>query len=228
MVKINKKHEYVVGNIYGILKLLEIYREPKENHRLYAKVQCIKCKKMTTMRATQLFNKKYISCVCQLNNFGLTNHKLYSVYYNMRDRCLNERCHAYKDYGGRGITICEEWLGLDGYRIFYDWATSNGYKEGLSIDRIDNDGNYTPTNCQWITLSENLAKANKINFRRKSNNGKYYGYDPSNNYFEFDNAAEFARQYNLNAANIRDVANGRKKTHKGWIFGFVINNSVNV
>ena len=60
--------------------------------------------------------------------------KIYSIYYNMKDRCLNPNCHAYHNYGGRGIKICDEWLGDNGFINFYNWAMSHGYIEGLSID----------------------------------------------------------------------------------------------
>jgi hypothetical protein len=147
--------------------------------------------------------------------------KLYSIYHNMKYRCFTATCHAFKDYGGRGITVCDDWIGEEGYTNFYNWSIANNYQEGLSIDRINNDGNYEPSNCRWITKSKNTALANYRNVRRKANKGKYYGISPSGEYFEFDNANEFAKLYNLNAPNIRDVANGRKKTHYKWIFGFV-------
>ena len=67
-------------------------------------------------------------------------------------RCYNPRTDSYKYYGGRGITICNEWL-LD-FMNFYNWAIDNNYKEGLSIDRIDSDGNYEPSNCRWVTAKE--------------------------------------------------------------------------
>lgn len=69
----------------------------------------------------------------------------------MRSRCNNPNNRAYKRYGGRGIKVCKEW---NNYWVFYDWANENGYEENLTIDRIDNDGNYCPQNCRWITLSE--------------------------------------------------------------------------
>jgi hypothetical protein len=70
----------------------------------------------------------------------------------MRQRCYNSKQKRYKDYGGRGITICDEWR-MD-YQAFYDWAMANGYKDDLSIDRIDVNGNYEPSNCRWATAKE--------------------------------------------------------------------------
>lgn len=80
------------------------------------------------------------------------NRKLYGVRRKMIQRCTDPKCDRYKDYGGRGIQICDEWL-YD-FDAFADWAKANGYEEGLTIDRIDNDEDYKPTNCRWITKRE--------------------------------------------------------------------------
>ena len=139
----------------------------------------------------------------------------------MIKRCNNKNLKIYKYYGGRGIKVCDEWSGDNGYESFRNWAINNGYNDTLSIDRINNDGNYEPNNCQWISMSENLGKANKINIRNKSKYGMYYGIDPNGNYYEFDNASAFAREHNLNQGNISNVALKKQKLHKGWKFGFV-------
>ena len=70
----------------------------------------------------------------------------------MKKRCLNQNCKRYKDYGGRGIKICDDWL--VGFDNFAKWAFLNGYSEGLTIERIDVNGNYEPNNCCWISLKE--------------------------------------------------------------------------
>lgn len=83
---------------------------------------------------------------------GMSQTKLYRVWRSMRDRCNNSNHHAYESYGGRGITICNEWNKL--FLPFYEWAIAYGYKEGLSIDRINNDKGYEPKNCRWATRSQ--------------------------------------------------------------------------
>lgn len=70
----------------------------------------------------------------------------------MMNRCYNEKRHNYKNYGGRGISVCEEWKALSG---FVDWALSSGWEKGLQLDRINNDGDYCPKNCRWVTPKEN-------------------------------------------------------------------------
>jgi len=74
----------------------------------------------------------------------------------MKQRCYNPNSSDYKFYGNKGIKICDEWL--NDFKAFYNWSMANGYTEELTIDRIDNKGNYYPENCQWLTNSENAGK----------------------------------------------------------------------
>ena len=85
---------------------------------------------------------------------GESRSKLHSVWTNMRERCSNPQSEKWQNYGGRGITVDPSWD--DSYLTFAAWARANGYAEGLSIDRIDNDAGYGPDNCRWITDLENL------------------------------------------------------------------------
>jgi hypothetical protein len=80
-------------------------------------------------------------------------HPLYTAWRNMNRRCDNPNTPQYKDWGGRGIAVCAAWK--NDYLAFKEWALANGFQKGLCLDRIDNDGNYTPENCRWVTHKQN-------------------------------------------------------------------------
>lgn len=122
------------------------------------------CGNIVVTQGAQLKNGHIKSCGCykndvfkeRLTKHGLSRTKLFHVYTGMHTRCEKQNHIAYKHYGGRGIEVCEEWSGENGFVNFYSWSMKNGYMEGLQIDRINNNGNYSPGNCRWITCKENL------------------------------------------------------------------------
>jgi len=104
---------------------------------------------------------------------GESKTKLYIVWHDMLTRCTSSKSSSFKNYGGRGIFVCNEW---GNYLVFKDWALKNGYRKDLQIDRIDNDGNYTPENCRFVTRSFNHTN------RRKSDNYGIYKNHNCNTY----------------------------------------------
>lgn len=142
-------------------------------------------------------------------------NRIYRIYCNIKYRCYTKTCPFYNRYGGRGITMCDEWL--EDYYNFEKWALENGYADNLCVDRIDNDGNYEPDNCQWITIGENTGRANKIHQHRHANKSDwYYGISPDGTYYEFDNASQFARGHpELDDKLIRRAAY-KNIRHKNW------------
>lgn len=96
-------------------------------------------------------------------------HRLYTIWSQMKNRCYNSNTDTYKHYGGRGISMCDEWK--NDYMSFYTWAITNGYRDDLTIDRIDNDGNYCPENCRWadaVTQQNNTRHNRKLTLNGKT------------------------------------------------------------
>lgn len=93
------------------------------------------------------------SCGCQRGNrkHGMKRSRLYSIWSNMIDRCTRPTIRSWDRYGGRGITVCDAWQDFTGFR---DWAMANGYADDLTLERVDNDGNYQPDNCKWIPRAD--------------------------------------------------------------------------
>jgi hypothetical protein len=153
---------------------------PTENSKKEVRYGLYKCGFCGTEFKTQINNikngnTKSCGCYRKLKNsesnkkHGLGYTRLYAVWREIKRRTLNPKHKYYLDYGGRGITICDEWK--NDFISFYNWAISNGYEEGkgLSIDRIDNDGNYCPENCRWTTIT-----IQNRNQRIKKNNTSGY------------------------------------------------------
>lgn len=150
-----------------VLKELEPHFTPNGTKQRIVLCKCF-CGNIFKTQLNHLKNGHTKSCGCynkkrstDVNTkHGLEGTRIYNTYYNMRSRCYNPNNKEYKHYGKRGITVCEEWL--NDFMAFYDWSIKHGYSESLSIDRIDNNKGYDPTNCRWVDM--------KTQQRNKSNN----------------------------------------------------------
>lgn len=163
------------GKRYGkltVLNRVDNKRQKNGKTQVYWLCQCA-CGNTTIVRSTCLNSGNTTSCGCNLNK-PIHNHsrdRIYRIWCSMKQRCNNSKSAWYSYYGGRGIKVCDEWNGRHSFVKFYEWAMNNGYNDELTIDRINNDGNYEPSNCHWITVKEQLK--NRRNFFVKNQYGTF-------------------------------------------------------
>ena len=164
-----KKLPIKIGQKFGRLTVVEIL--PMEGKRRYCMYLC-ECGNNVKVRA-DVVGKTTYSCGCLAREktkertfvHGDCNSRIYRIWEGMRQRCRDKNASNYHNYGGRGIKVCPEWS--DNFIKFRNWSLENGYKEKLTIDRINNNGDYTPDNCQWTTIKQQS--------KNRRNNLKYKG-----------------------------------------------------
>lgn len=180
---------------FGFLKVLRRSPDKGGGKKPVVKWECeCKCGKNITVKSDSLLSGHTVSCGCKKKIHGKSNkERLYQTWKNMRQRCNNPNRSDYKRYGGRGIRVCPEW---NDYNTFRNWALSNGYSDNLSIDRIDVNGNYEPSNCRWV---DGIIQANNVR---------------NNRIITFENStytmAEFARKIGISYSSLQH------RLDRGW------------
>jgi hypothetical protein len=156
----------ILGKKFGNLLVLKRNGSDSGGHAMWL---CIcDCGKHTVVRGSHLRSSSTLSCGCEAGSKAkykyssskknIYTRRLYNIWFGMKRRCENVSCKDYRYYGGRGISICEAWKDFDS---FCEWSLNNGYKDNLTIDRIDNDGNYEPSNCRWVTMEVQFKNKRK-------------------------------------------------------------------
>ena len=188
-----------------LIKEIESKRNEKGKLKKWGEFLCPLCLQIIER---QLDNgKKQRSCGCLPKNYkyGISKTKLYRVWIDIKTRCLNTNSESYKDYGGRGITICPEWT--NDYTKFRDWSLDNGYQEGLQINRINNDGNYEPNNCNFVTAKENARNRRlievKLSIGIRNEIRELY-------IMEGWTQKELAKKYNISQATVSLIINSKR------------------
>ncbi len=173
------RSENLVGKRFGKILITEhYYRKNKKGYNVqYVKGVC-DCGNNVDIYKQSLFGKHpTVSCGCRLKEIhtygtrtthGMSDTSLYNRWLGMFGRCYNKNNKKYKNYGARGIIVCDEWK--NSFQNFYDWSMKNGFNESLTLDRIDVDGNYCPENCRWtdmFTQENNRTNNRKVVYNKK-------------------------------------------------------------
>lgn len=151
----------ITGQKFGLLKAIRPTEQRGSDKSVVWEFEC-KCGNKKLLPLKSIRGKNAVkSCGCLGYSHSQTGTRLYKIWDNMKARCFNPNSTEYERYGGRGIIVCSEWLGENGFENFRDWALQNGYNDTLTIDRIELDKDYSPSNCKWSTYEEQLNNTSR-------------------------------------------------------------------
>lgn len=145
-------------------RLVVLGKAPKKGKTGNQRWECrCDCGALAVFPSNALRGGVALSCGCSRTKHGFAARgerraRLYTIWDHLKQRCNNPRSKNFKNYGGRGISVCPEW---DSFEAFRDWALSSGYADSLQIDRIDTNGDYKPENCRWVSQQENLQNTRR-------------------------------------------------------------------
>lgn len=209
---IKNKEDKHIGKIIGIYKILYISGENKYRQNIY-RIKCIECEYENEAPYKDFYRTKKCRHIgidgrYKKYNYEFKNHRIKEIFNGMRVRCYNTGNKDYRWYGAKGIKVCDEWL--DNPLLFEEWALSNGYTDDLTIDRIDENKDYCPENCRWISREENTrykSTTQEITVGSETHTGREWakilglGTNVINTYirkYGIDNVAEFIKRYKNN------------------------------
>lgn len=170
------KAKDLAGKRFGRLKCIKIAKKRFKGERIRWVCEC-SCGNSVEIFSENLLSGNTKSCGClsheRIASHGMSNSRIYQLWSQMKQRCNNENNLHYKNYGGRGIKLCDDWIS---FKSFYDWAILNGYGDRLTIERLDNDKGYSSDNCTFVTKSEQ-SKNRRVNYRVNINGSVMCLYD---------------------------------------------------
>lgn len=198
----NKTFKNLTNQKFGYLTAICLDSKKSTKDHKYWICRC-DCGKTRSLQTSQLTTGKVTSCGCQnqrakKHSIIKDHRRLYSIYSSMIARCHNPKSISYKYYGGKGITVCDEWK--NSFENFSKWSNLNGYNDTLSIDRKDNSKGYCPSNCRWIPLSE--QSNNKTTTVQYTHNGETHNLKEWSRILNFDYTLAKSRRKEAKRKNL--------------------------
>ena len=217
--KMPRRSEVIRGSRFGRYTVIQdLGIEQRDNYSVHVVLARCDCGRIKKVQRSHLISGHIKSCGCYnaekskhtMSTHGQSSTRLYGIWKDMKKRCSNPNHIGYKNYGGRGISVCAEWNSFD---LFYQWAINSGYDESLSIDRIDVDGSYSPQNCRWATR---IIQSN--NTRKQK---PFVVMDSYGNKTKYSNIKECSEKLGLKRKNIVSCLNGRQHTTQGYSMFYI-------